>query len=85
MSDALLSHSPVVSYSFAGAIGVRNRKRAAIGKVQGMAAREIDASGFIVTPGFVDMHPHYDATLSGGELYALLFGWHGVTTVSIGN
>jgi N-acyl-D-aspartate/D-glutamate deacylase len=74
--------------AYRGNIGIRGGKIVAMGKVQGSAARVIDATGRIVAPGFMDIHTHYDAALSGGakwDPYATLSGWHGVTTVAIGN
>jgi N-acyl-D-aspartate/D-glutamate deacylase len=74
--------------AYRGDIGIRNGKIIAMGNVQGSAARVIDATGLMVAPGFMDIHTHYDAALSGGtkwDPYASLSGWHGVTTVAIGN
>src|SRR5246127_571578 len=74
--------------AYRGDIGIRGGKIVAIGNVQGSAGRVIDATGRIVAPGFMDIHAHYDAALSGGskwDPYATLSGWHGVTTVAIGN
>src|SRR5262245_57935607 len=41
-------------------IAVKDGKIAAVGKISGSAAEEIDAKGLLVTPGFVDIHTHYD-------------------------
>jgi N-acyl-D-aspartate/D-glutamate deacylase len=74
--------------AYRGDIGIRGGKIVAMGNIQGTAARVIDATGRIVAPGFMDIHTHYDAALSGGakwDPYASLSGWHGVTTVAIGN
>ena len=65
-------------------VAVRKGRIARIsGRLKGDARKEIDATGCIVAPGAVDLHTHYDAQLNW-DPYATLSGWHGVTTVSIG-
>jgi N-acyl-D-aspartate/D-glutamate deacylase len=56
----------------------------AVGRVDGSAARTLDADGLLVTPGFVDIHAHYDGQASWGERM-VPSSWHGVTTVVAGN
>src|SRR5215470_16953322 len=48
------------------------------------AAQVLDADGWILSPGFVDLHTHYDAQVFW-DPYCSLSGWHGVTSVVIGN
>ena len=48
------------------------------------AKRTYDADGLIVAPGFVDLHTHYDSQVFW-DPYCTLSGWHGVTSVAIGN
>jgi N-acyl-D-aspartate/D-glutamate deacylase len=55
-----------------------------VGSVDGRAERTIDADGLLVTPGFVDIHSHYDGQASWGERM-IPSSWHGVTTVVVGN
>src|SRR6516225_1107615 len=55
-----------------------------VGAVPDRGAREIDATGRLVTPGFVDIHTHLDAQLFWDPA-ASSSCWHGVTTVVLGN
>ncbi|MGH9033655.1 MAG: N-acyl-D-amino-acid deacylase family protein, partial [Acidimicrobiia bacterium] len=55
-----------------------------VGRVEGTAHRTIVADCLLVTPGFVDIHAHYDGQASWGERMAPS-SWHGVTTVVAGN
>jgi N-acyl-D-amino-acid deacylase len=66
-------------------VGIRNGRVAALGRLKSSdATRVLDASGMIVAPGFIDLHTHYDAQLFW-DPYLTLSGWHGVTSVVIGN
>ena len=55
-----------------------------VGRVTGSAVRTIDAGGLLVTPGFVDIHAHYDGQASWDDRM-VPSSWHGVTTVVAGN
>ncbi len=55
-----------------------------VGRVTDSGAREIDADGLLVTPGFVDIHTHYDAQI-GWDPLATSSCWHGVTSIVMGN
>ena len=69
---------------FVADVAIRDGKIAEVGIVSGRGREEIDAQGKIVTPGFVDIHTHYDgqATWDGRMQPS---SWHGVTTVVMGN
>src|SRR5213592_2944238 len=55
-----------------------------VGRVAGNARETIDADGLVVTPGFVDVHTHFDGQITWDPLLTPTC-WHGVTTVVMGN
>jgi N-acyl-D-amino-acid deacylase len=69
---------------FEADVAVSNGKIVAVGGVKGAGAHEIDARGRIVTPGFVDVHTHYDGQITWENRLKPSSG-HGVTTVVMGN
>jgi N-acyl-D-aspartate/D-glutamate deacylase len=69
---------------FVGDVGIRNGKIAAVGQITGRGAEEIDATGRIVTPGFVDIHTHYDGQITWEHTLSPS-SQHGITTAVMGN
>jgi N-acyl-D-amino-acid deacylase len=69
---------------FEGDIAISGGKIAQVGKVTGSGAEEIDAKGKLVTPGFVDIHTHFDGQITWSNRMQPSSG-HGVTTVVMGN
>ena len=69
---------------YIGDIAVKDGKIAEMGTVTGRGAEEIDAAGLSVTPGFVDIHTHYDGQAMW-DSHLAPSSWHGVTTVVMGN
>ncbi|WP_370329668.1 amidohydrolase family protein [Mycolicibacterium hippocampi] len=69
---------------YVGDVAVRDGVIAAIGVVDETGAREIDATGLLVTPGFVDLHTHYDGQAIWSERLTPSSA-HGVTTAVMGN
>jgi len=65
-------------------LAIKYGRIAAIGPIDGAADTEIDAAGRIVTPGFVDIHTHYDGHVVWSERLNPS-SYHGVTTVVMGN
>ncbi len=88
MHDILIKGGTVVDGSGGDArvadVAIRGDRIVAVGHDLGEAREEIDASGKIVTPGFVDIHTHYDGQATWDQEMAPS-SWHGVTTVVMGN
>ena len=70
---------------YRGDIGIKDGVVAEIGYIDASRGKEVlDAKGMHVAPGFVDLHTHYDAQVFW-DPYCTISGWHGITTVVIGN
>jgi N-acyl-D-aspartate/D-glutamate deacylase len=71
--------------SYVADVGVRGDRITKIGRINGDGnARVIDAKGLVLTPGFIDIHTHYDVQLDWDPI-ATPSCWHGITTVLAGN
>ena len=86
--DLLVKNGQVIDGSgmpsFIGDVAVRKGKIVEMGRLNGPATRVIDASGLVISPGFVDNHCHYDAQVTWDPLCTFSC-YHGATTVIIGN
>ena len=86
--DLLIRGATVYDGSGAGArvadVAVRDGLIAEIGRVSAAAAETIDADGAWLTPGFVDIHTHFDGQASWDETFSPAIH-HGVTTLVMGN
>lgn len=69
---------------YCGDVGIKDGKIVAMGKVEGAAKTFVNAKNRFVSPGFVDIHTHYDAQILWDEMLTIS-PWHGVTTAVIGN
>jgi len=65
-------------------VAVKDGKIAAVGQLSGKGSEEIAAKGLLVTPGFVDIHTHYDGQATWDSRLQPS-SWHGVTTAVMGN
>ncbi|MDH3680515.1 MAG: amidohydrolase family protein [Acidimicrobiia bacterium] len=70
--------------AYEGDLAVDGDTISAVGDVAGAGTSEIDADGHAVTPGFVDLHTHFDAQ-AGWDPLLTPVSWHGVTTALFGN
>ena len=88
MHDLVIKSGTVVNGtgrpSFTGDVAVANGRITGVGKDLGPARRTLKADGLLVTPGWVDVHTHYDGQAVWDPLLAPSV-WHGVTTVIMGN
>ena len=70
---------------YTGDIGIKEGRIAQMGGLRRSTAKKVlDASRLVVAPGFIDLHTHYDAQIQW-DPHCTSSGWHGVTTVVIGN
>ncbi len=88
MRDLIIRSGTIVDGTgakpFSGDVAIEGNRIVEIGEVSGKGRREIDAKGILVTPGWVDIHTHYDGQASWDPLLAPS-SWHGVTTAVMGN
>ncbi len=88
MHDLVIRNGTVVdgrvSPAFVADSAISGDRISSIGSHLGRARQEIDAQGRLVTPGFVDIHTHYDGQATWDPMISPSC-WHGVTTVVMGN
>jgi N-acyl-D-amino-acid deacylase len=88
MHDLVIRNCTIVDgtgrYRFSGDIAIDGGKISSVGDKAGAGRREIDATGLIAAPGWVDIHSHYDGQVAW-DPYITPSSWHGVTTVIMGN
>jgi N-acyl-D-aspartate/D-glutamate deacylase len=88
MTDLIIRNGTVVDGTgaepFEADVAITDGRIAEVGRIAGRGAKEIDARGLLVTPGFVDPHTHYDAQATWSSRITPS-SWNGVTTTLFGN
>ncbi|HYR78815.1 MAG TPA: amidohydrolase family protein, partial [Candidatus Dormibacteraeota bacterium] len=88
MHELVIRNGKIVDGSgapaFTGDVAIDNGVITSVGRIAGSARREIDATGLLVTPGWVDIHTHYDGQVTW-DPFLSPSSWHGVTTIVMGN
>lgn len=88
MTDLIIRNGTILDgrggEPFVGDVAIEAGRIVEVGKVSGVARREIDAEGQLIAPGWVDIHTHYDGQATWDPLLAPS-SWHGVTTAIMGN
>jgi len=88
LHDAVIRNGKIFDGSgkkpFIGDVAIDDGKISLVGVIEGSGKKEIDARGNLVTPGWVDIHTHYDGQVCW-DPYLTPSSWHGVTTVVMGN
>jgi N-acyl-D-amino-acid deacylase len=88
MFDTVIRGATVVDGSgntpFTGDVAIKDGRIAEVGGKLGASKRDVDATGAIVTPGWVDVHTHYDGQVTW-DPYLSPSTHHGVTTAVMGN
>jgi len=88
MHDVVIRGGTVVDGTGAPArradVAIDGDRIAAVGSDVGEGLREIDATGYLVAPGWVDIHTHYDGQVTW-DPHLTPSGWNGVTTIVMGN
>jgi N-acyl-D-aspartate/D-glutamate deacylase len=88
MHDTVIRGGTIVDGSggepYTGDLAIDNGRISAVGGKAGPGHREVDADGLLVTPGWVDVHTHYDGQATWDPILAPS-SWHGVTTAMFGN
>src|SRR5271167_4369540 len=88
MNDLVIRNGKIIDgtgrLGFVGDLAIDLGKIVSVGGKAGPGRREIDANGLLVTPGWVDIHTHYDGQVAW-DPYLSPSSWHGVTTLVMGN
>jgi N-acyl-D-amino-acid deacylase len=83
MHDLVIRNGKIIDGTgeptFTGDISIDRDRIVSVGGKAGAGSREIDASGLLVAPGWVDIHTHYDGQ-AAWDPYLSPSSWHGVTT-----